>query len=271
MRGQKNLIRADKGERSFSLLGYFFMAAVSLICLIPFWLIVSGSLSSEQSVVRYGFSLLPRDFCFDAYRSIFSGWERILRSYLVTIGITALGTGLSLMLTSMGGYVLQRQDFPYRNKLSFFVYFTTLFSGGLIPTYILMVTYLNMKNNDSSAVQGGVGHSGAFHCFGLLEQLVFCQPLYHKGRDVSPAVSVVPVAFQRGISEKSGGFRRRYRSDTNTQRNPENGDSGSGYRSDYLIVSLCSEVFCKGCDDWLRKGIKWDFPFYINEILGGKT
>ncbi len=146
MREQKNLIRADKGEHSFSLIGYFFMAMVSLICLIPFWLIVSGSLSSEQSVVRYGFSLLPRDFCFDAYRSIFSSWERILRSYLVTIGITVLGTGLSLMLTSMGGYVLQRQDFPYRNKLSFFVYFTTLFSGGLIPTYILMVTYLNMKN-----------------------------------------------------------------------------------------------------------------------------
>ena len=51
----------------------------------------------------------------------------------------------------------------------------------------------------------------------------------------------------------------------------ENGDSGSGYRSDYLIVSLCSEVFCKGCDDWLRKRDKMGFPFYINEILGGEN
>lgn len=152
MMKQQNRIHADKGERSFSIVGYLFMALISLLCLIPFWLIISGSFSSEQSIVRDGFGILPRGFTLDAYRTIFSGWERILRAYIVTIGITVVGTSLSLALTAMGGYVLQRQDFPYRSKLSFFIYFTTLFSGGLIPTYILMVTYLNLKNTYAAMI-----------------------------------------------------------------------------------------------------------------------
>lgn len=144
---KQNTIRPDKGTRSFNLIGYILMTLITLACLLPFWLLVMGSLSNEQSVLTEGFKLWPSPFSLDAYRSIFKGWQKILSAYGVTIGVTVVGTGVSLILTSMTGYVLQRQDFAPRNKISFFIYFTSLFSGGVIPSYILMVKYLGLKDS----------------------------------------------------------------------------------------------------------------------------
>lgn len=142
-----NRIRPDKGSRSFSILGYIVMAAITLICLLPFWLMVSGSLSDETTVLTEGFKLWPNPFSLDAYRAIFQGWDKIASAYGITMLVTLVGTFIALLITSMTGYVLQRQDFAPRNKVSFFFYFTTLFSGGVIPTYILIVNYLNLKDN----------------------------------------------------------------------------------------------------------------------------
>jgi SSS family solute:Na+ symporter len=146
---RSNAIAPDKGTALFSVLGYIVMTAMALICLLPFWLMVTGSFSDEHEILRSGFSVLPRGFSLEAYRSIFRGSSKILRAYRTTIGITSAGTLVSLTLTSMAGYVLQRQDFRCRNALSFFVYFTTLFSGGLIPWkaaglifYLVIIIYL---------------------------------------------------------------------------------------------------------------------------------
>ena len=142
---KKSLIARDKGMRSFQLLGYGFMALVTVVCFLPFWLMITGSISSEHEIIRHGFHILPRGFSLDAYRSIFRGYNKIARAYQTTLIITGVGTTVSLLFTSMAGYVLQRQDFRYRNVLSFFIYFTTLFSGGLIPWYIVIIR-LGMKN-----------------------------------------------------------------------------------------------------------------------------
>jgi len=139
-------MKSDKGTQSFTLLGYGVMTIVTVLCFIPFWLIIVASISDEQTILREGFKLWPTQLSFDAYRSIFQGFNALMQSYLVTICITVAGTTLSLLLTSMTGFVLIRQDFPARNKVSFFIYFTTLFSGGVIPTYILFVKYLTLKN-----------------------------------------------------------------------------------------------------------------------------
>lgn len=141
----KNAIAPDKGTFSFSVLGYAVMTVITLVCFLPFWLMVTGSISSEHEIIRHGFSILPRGFSLDAYHSIFRGSSKILRAYGTTLIVTGVGTSISIMLTSMAGYVLQRQDFRYRNALSFFIYFTTLFSGGLIPWYIVIIR-LGMKN-----------------------------------------------------------------------------------------------------------------------------
>lgn len=136
-----------KGDFSFYVIGYSVMTVITLICLLPFWVMIIGSFSDEHTVLTEGFQLWPKQFTLDAYRSIFRGWEKILSAYGITVFVTVAGTGLALLITSMTGYVLQRQDFKAHNKVSFFIYFTSLFSGGVIPTYLLVVKYLDLKNN----------------------------------------------------------------------------------------------------------------------------
>lgn len=147
MKTSKNHVKDDKGSKSFAIVGYSIMTIITVISFIPFWLMISASFSDEVSVLTEGFSLIPHKFSLDAYRSIFMGFDQLLRAYGITIIVTLVGTIISMLLTSMTGYVLMRQDFKHRNKVSFFIYFTSLFSGGVIPIYILYVKYLNLKNS----------------------------------------------------------------------------------------------------------------------------
>ena len=142
----------DRRERAaFNLIGGFLIGLIAVVCLIPFLLIVSGSFSSEAAVIQSGYSVLPKGATLNAYRSIFKSPERIALAYRNTILYTVTGTGIGLFLTAMTGYVLSRKDFAWRNFFSMFFYFTTLFSGGLIPTYLLMIS-LGMKNNPLAVV-----------------------------------------------------------------------------------------------------------------------
>lgn len=129
------------------IIGYGFIGIFSLCCLLPFVLIVSSSFSSEQAIMENGFSLWPLDFTTFAYEIVFRNPRLIIGSYAVTFGITIVGTALGLFIVAMTGYALQRVDFHYRNKISFYIYFTTLFSGGLVPFYLLISQYLHLKDN----------------------------------------------------------------------------------------------------------------------------
>lgn len=131
----------------FHVISYIVITIVALLCFIPFLVVVSGSFTAEQEILKQGFSLLPKEVSFEAYKMALKDPVSILRAYGVTISVTVIGTALGLFITAMTAYVLQRKDFEWRNKFSFFFYFTTLFSGGLVPWYILMVKYLHMKNS----------------------------------------------------------------------------------------------------------------------------
>lgn len=131
----------------FSIISYLLVAMVAAVCLIPFIIVVSGSLSSEQEILKNGFGILPKGFTIEAYKLALNDPIAILRAYGVTISVTIIGTAAGLFITAMTAYVLQRKDFKWRNKFSFYFYFTTLFSGGLIPWYILMVKYLHLKDS----------------------------------------------------------------------------------------------------------------------------
>ena len=117
------------------------------MCILPFILIISASFTEERSITLHGFSLFPRSFSLDAYNLIFRNPKQILGSYAVTIGMTVIGTTIGLFIISMTGYALQRPDFPLRNVISFYIYFTTLFSGGLIPFYMMITQTLKLKDN----------------------------------------------------------------------------------------------------------------------------
>ncbi|WP_442952622.1 carbohydrate ABC transporter permease [Paenibacillus sp. Root444D2] len=132
---------------AFMIIAYGTVAFLTILCLLPFWLIISGSFTSENEIIGEGFKLWPNDLSIDAYKAVFNNPEQIFRAYWVTICLTVIGTCAGLFLTSMAGYVLARKDFKYRNTVAFFMYFTTLFSGGLIPWYILIVKYLDWKDS----------------------------------------------------------------------------------------------------------------------------
>lgn len=123
------------------------LVVISLIFLLPLVLVISSSLTDEATLSRAGFNLLPPKISFDAYNFIRMDPGRILRAYSVTITTTTVGTILGLLVMSMLAYALSRQDFAWRKPLSFFVIFTMLFQGGLIPTYILVTQTLHLKDS----------------------------------------------------------------------------------------------------------------------------
>ena len=136
-----------KTTKSFQVLSFCLLLSLSIICLLPLLIIISGSLTKEEYIIKYGYSLIPGKLSFDAYKAVFYYPERIFKAYAVTGFVTLAGTSAGLFIIAMTGYVLQRKDLRYRNQLSFFIYFTTLFSGGLIPWYIVITRFLHLKDS----------------------------------------------------------------------------------------------------------------------------
>ncbi len=140
-------IKKDNSYRVISAIAYICVSIFAIFCLLPFIMMISASFSDENAITTQGIGLLPKKFSLSAYQFIFSSPENLVGSYVVTILLTAVGTTVGLFIISMTGYALQRKDFFLRNKISFYIYFTTLFSAGLAPTYLWITKYLNLKDN----------------------------------------------------------------------------------------------------------------------------
>ena len=139
--------RVTKDQLAVNVLGYILVGLFALLCVIPFYLNIVASFTDESSLIRNGYPLIPTDFSVQSYLLCLKNPTEILRAYGTTIGVTVVGTALAVFIATMTGYVLSRKDFPWRNKFSFFFFFTTLFSGGLVPSYILCIRYLHFRNN----------------------------------------------------------------------------------------------------------------------------
>ena len=124
---------------TFRAASYLVLTLFVLLCLLPFAIIVVASFTDEMEILVHGYSLWPRQLSLAAYQLIFQVPQKMLRAYGITAFSTVVGTTLGLFLMSMAAYVLNRKDFRYRNGAAFYLYFTTLFSGGLVPYYILMI------------------------------------------------------------------------------------------------------------------------------------
>ncbi len=142
--------RANRWRKPFSwgkLAVHLLLAVIGLACVIPMILVISISFSDDKQLALQGYSLLPVGFSTFAYEYILQQPAQILQAYGVTIFITAVGTLLGLLLCAMLGYAISRQDFLLRGPISFYVFFTLLFSGGMVPFYILVTRYLGLKDN----------------------------------------------------------------------------------------------------------------------------
>lgn len=133
------------GERSFTLFNNTFLILLALICIVPFLNIIATSFASTQEVVAKKFILFPTTFSLDAYRYILST-PTIFRALAVSIGVTGVGTIVSMCATSLMTYGLSRKYLFGRGFVNFLVVFSMLFSGGMIPTF-LVVRSLGLVNS----------------------------------------------------------------------------------------------------------------------------
>jgi putative aldouronate transport system permease protein len=154
--GKKNKEKEDYGSIFIKVISYLCITCFALVCLFPFVLMISSSLMNEQEIIHEGYKLIPSEFSTKAYDMLINNSAALSKAYGVTIFITVVGTAFGLFMMSMAGFVLNRKDFKYRNFFSFMIYFTTLFAGGLIPSYILMVKYLHLKDSLFAMILPGV-------------------------------------------------------------------------------------------------------------------
>lgn len=137
----------SKGNR-YRIAIHAFMIAFSLLFILPFIMIVSISFSSEDAVTtRGGYSLLPREFSTEAYEMAFEDPEKVVHAYGTTIFTATIGTLVTLLSAGMTGYVLSRSHFRYKGFVTFLVFFTMLFSGGEIPSYIINTRYYHLGDS----------------------------------------------------------------------------------------------------------------------------
>jgi putative aldouronate transport system permease protein len=129
-----------------AVIGYISLSILAFLCILPFILILSSSLTEESTIVKEGFQIFPKMFSTEAYSILFKYPDEMLKAYAVTITVTIIGTLSGLFLTSITAYCLSRKHFKWRNHFSFFFFFTTLFNGGLVPWYLMIANYLHMKD-----------------------------------------------------------------------------------------------------------------------------
>lgn len=133
-------------DPGFQLAAIFIMSLVTMSIVLPFLLLFLSSITSEQALLTNGYSFFPKEFSMDAYGYIFNSKDKILRAYGMTILITVTGTAISIFLTVLFAYPLSVKKLPGRRIITFLVFFTMLFNGGLVPTYILWSNYLHIKD-----------------------------------------------------------------------------------------------------------------------------
>lgn len=136
--------------RIYAAINFTLLALIALITVLPFVHVVAGSFTTSAELAAHKFVLIPRVWSLDAYRFIFST-DTIFRAMGVSIGVTLIGTLFSMFITSLMAYGLSRRDLDGRNVINFMVVFTMLFTGGMIPTF-LVVKELGLINTYAALI-----------------------------------------------------------------------------------------------------------------------
>ncbi len=141
----------EKNNR-FQIAAHIVMILLCIFCLFPFLILVSSSITSEMTLVREGYSVIPKNIDFSAYKYLLTSSDDIIRGYIITICVTVIGTVANLTLTILLAYPLSRRDLPHRNVFAFIVFFTMLFHGGIVPSYIMWSKYFHITNTYAALI-----------------------------------------------------------------------------------------------------------------------
>ena len=147
MASKKKNLRLNSVSRGAEAVIYIVLGLFSLCCIIPFIFVVIISFSSEASIRQIGYSFIPMEWSTEAFRYAFKKLPQIWRSYFNSLFITVVGPALSTLMCALYSYVLYRPDFRFRRFFNFFSFFTMIFGGGLVPTYIICSQVLGLSEN----------------------------------------------------------------------------------------------------------------------------
>lgn len=123
------------------------LTLLSVLCVFPFTTVLLGSFTSEIGLLKYGYTFIPKEPSLESYKLIFANPKQIIDAYVLTIIVTVIGTLLGMIVMTSCAYVMSRDDFKYKKFLSFFVYFTMLFSGGTVASYIWISRHLGLLDS----------------------------------------------------------------------------------------------------------------------------
>ena len=136
----------SKSNRRFQIFSHCILSLAAIVVLVPFALLIASSFTEESVLVINGYSFFPKKLSLESYKYIFRNADTIFRAYGVTISVTVIGTAVNTILSILMAYPLSLHNLPGKRIFTFYVFFTMLFNGGLVPTYILYSNYLGIKN-----------------------------------------------------------------------------------------------------------------------------
>ena len=136
----------SKDQKIFNLISHTVMILVTVMAVLPFVLVFLSSVTEENTLVLNGYSFFPEKFSLYAYEYIVMKGKKIFRAYAVTLFVTVVGTSINVMISAMLAYPLSLKDLPGKRIFTFYVVFTLLFNGGLVPTYLMYSSVFNVKN-----------------------------------------------------------------------------------------------------------------------------
>ena len=140
-------MKRSVGEKGFEVFNIIFMIFMIVITLYPFYYVVTCSLSDSRLLMgSRGLMLKPLGFNLEAYKEVLRN-PNISSGYRVTIFLVVVGTAINVLMTSLGAFLLTRKDFPIRKPLTYCIIFTMYFSGGMIPSYIVVYQLLHLGDS----------------------------------------------------------------------------------------------------------------------------
>ena len=139
----KRKLNSEKIFRSFA---FVVLLILAIVCILPIILIIVASFTDETTLLANGYRFFPQKYGLEAYVYLLKQSVMMLRAYKISILVTVIGTLASLVLSTTFAYPLSRKDFKYRNIFSFLVFFTMLFSGGIVPSYMMWTKFFHIKD-----------------------------------------------------------------------------------------------------------------------------
>ena len=151
-----------KEEKRFQIFGNVVMVIFSLLAILPIILLFMSSVSSDASLIKNGYSFFPEEFSLYAFEYVFKTGNAVPKAYLISLVLTATGVALSLLITTPLAYMLSYRGLVCRGLLTFYVFFTMLFNGGLVPTYINYTTNFHIKDTFFALLIPGLVTNGMY-------------------------------------------------------------------------------------------------------------